>query len=142
MIQLLVFLILLGLGFTIGRARERAHWSELDGREARVAELVVLDTDIPPPGLEPVYGELVLGNAVIGTDYFKQFLSGWKMLFGGELRSFQTVLSRARREATVRMLEQAFDLGARAVINVRYETSQISRGLAASEIVAYGTMVR
>ncbi len=142
MLQLVVFLVLLGLGFTIGRARERAHWNELDEREARVAGVIVLDTDDPPPGLEPVHGELVLGNAVIGTDYFKQFLSGWRMLFGGELRSFQTVLGRARREANVRMLEQAFDRGARAVINVRYETSQISRGLAASEIVAYGTLVR
>ncbi len=102
----------------------------------------MLDTDEPPPGLDPVHGELVMGSAVIGTDYFKQFLSSWRMLFGGEMKSYQTVLGRARREANVRMLEQAFDLGARAVINVRYETSQISRGLAASEIVAYGTMVR
>ena len=142
MIQLIVFLALLILGFTIGRARERAHWNELDDREERVSPVLVLDTDDPPPGLDPVHGELVMGSAVIGTDYFKQFMSGWRMLFGGEMKSYQTVLGRARREANVRMLEQAFDLGARAVINVRYETSQISRGLAASEIVAYGTMVR
>ena len=115
----------------------------------RVSAVVVLDTATPPPGLDPVHGELVMGCAVIGTDYLKQFLSMWRMLFGGELKSYQTVRSRARREASLRMVEQAFDQGARAVINVRFETSQISSaatgrggGLAASEILAYGTMVR
>ena len=90
--QLIVFLVLLILGFTIGRARERAHWNELDDREERVAPVLVLDTDEPPPGLEPVHGELVMGSAVIGTDYFKQFLSSWRMLFGGEMKSYQTCL--------------------------------------------------
>lgn len=126
----------------IGRRREAAHIQELDDRERRTAQVKVLDTERPPPGLGPVHGEMVMGNAVIGTDYLKQWLSGWRMLFGGEMRSFQTVLTRARREAQIRMLEEAQTRGARAVINVRFETSQVSGGLAASEVLCYGTLVR
>jgi uncharacterized protein YbjQ (UPF0145 family) len=144
---IVVIVVLLILGLVIGRARENAHWAELDEREARVSAVVVLDIKEPPPGLEPVHGELVTGSAVIGTDYFKQFMSSWRMIFGGELKAFQTVLGRARREANVRMVEQAYELGARAVINVRYETSRIGmasgiQGIAASEILVYGTAVR
>ncbi len=139
---IVIVIVLLTLGFVIGRRREQAHWDDLDEREARVADLIVVDMDTPPDGLEPVFGELVMGSAVIGTDYLKLWLSKWRMIFGGELKSFQTVLTRARREANLRMVEQAFDQGARAVINVRYETSQISGQLAASEILAFGTLVR
>ena len=147
MIGIVVVIVLLILGFVVGRRREQAHWDDLDEREGRMAAIMVVDTDMPPPGLDPVHGELVLGSAVIGTDYFKQFASTLRMLVGGEMKSYQTVLGRARREANLRMVEQAYDLGARAVINVRYETSRIGmqsgrNGLAASEIVAYGTAVR
>jgi uncharacterized protein YbjQ (UPF0145 family) len=79
---------------------------------------------------------------VIGTDYLKQWLASWRMLFGGEMHSYQTVLNRARREAQVRMMEDAYDRGARAIINVRYDTSQIASALAASEVLCYGTYVR
>ncbi len=126
----------------IGRSRENAHLRELDERESRLTSLMVLDTESAPPGLDPVYAEMVMGNAVIGTDYLKQWLSQWRMLFGGEMKSYQTVLSRARREAQLRMAEDAYDRGARAVVNVRFETSQISGRMAASEILCYGTLVR
>ena len=143
----IVIIVLLTLGLVIGRRRERAHWADLDEREARTAHLPIVDTEVPPEGLEPVHGELVAGSAVIGTDYFKQFVSTFRMLVGGELKSYQTVLERARREANQRMVEQAYDMGARAIINVRYETSRIGMqtgrgGLAASEILAYGTAIR
>ncbi len=139
---LIIMVVLLLLGFVVGRARERRHWNELDEREERVSSVMLVDTGTAPGGLEPVYGDLVAGSAVIGTDYLKQWMSSWRKVFGGELKSYQTVLTRARREASLRMVEQAFDLGARAIINVRYETSQISGPLAASEILAYGTWVR
>jgi uncharacterized protein YbjQ (UPF0145 family) len=138
LVVMVLMLVVLG---GVGRARERRHFAQLDGREGRVAHIPVMDTD-HLPGLDPVHAELVMGNAVIGTDYLKQFLAGWRMIFGGEMRSFQTVLIRARREAQLRMVEQAYDLGARAVVNVRFETSQLSGVLAASEILCYGTLVR
>lgn len=147
MVQIVIFLVLITLGIVIGRRREQAHWSELDDRERAAADIIVLDTDEPPTGMDPVHGELVIGSAVIGTDYFKQVAAMLKNLVGGELKSFQTVLGRARREATLRMVEDAKAKGFRAIINVRFETSRIgmqtgNSGLAASEIVAYGTAIR
>ncbi len=142
MVGILITLVLIGVLGGIGRMRERQHLEELDDRQARVAAVLVLDTKGPPPGLDPVHAELVMGNAVIGTDFLKQWLSRWRNLFGGEMKSYQTVLNRARREAQLRMLESAYDLGARAVVNVRFDTSQITPRLAASEVLCYGTLVR
>lgn len=141
-IGLIVVVLALVVFGSIGRGRERRHVRELGEREQRVASVMALATDTPPGGLVPVHGAMVMGNAVIGTDYLKQWLSSWRMLFGGEMKSYQTVLDRARREAQVRMLEAAFDEGARAVVNVRFETSQVAATLAASEVVCYGTLVR
>ena len=135
---LIAALVILG---GIGRAREAAHQRDLDAREARLAQLPVTDTD-SLPGLQPVHAEMVMGNAVIGTDYLKQWLSSWRMLFGGEMQSYTTVMDRARREAYLRMVEDAYDRGARGVVNVRFETSQVALVLAAPEMLCYGTLVR
>ena len=138
LVVMVLFLVVLG---GIGRAREAAHIRELEDREGRVAHVPLLDTSTAP-GVDAVHSEIVMGNVVIGTDYLKQWLSSWRMLFGGEMKSYQTVLTRARREAQLRMLEDAFDRGARAVVNVRFETSQVSGRLAAPEVLCYGTLVR
>jgi uncharacterized protein YbjQ (UPF0145 family) len=135
---LLGALVLLG---GVGQAREAAHRRDLDQREARLAQLPVTDT-VSIPGLDPLHAEMVMGNAVIGTDSLKQWLSSWRMLFGGEMRSYTTVMDRARREAYLRMLEDAYDKGARGVVNVRFETSQVALILVAPEMLCYGTLVR
>ncbi|HDH03188.1 MAG TPA: heavy metal-binding domain-containing protein, partial [Actinobacteria bacterium] len=109
---LITLVMLVGLG-GIGRMRERQHLENLAEREKRVTAVLVLDTAAPPLGLDPVHGELVIGNAVIGTDYLKQFFARWRNLFGGEMKAYQKVLSRARREAQLRMVEDAYDRGAR-----------------------------
>lgn len=142
MIWLLVTVTMLVVLGGVGRMRERRHLDELSEREARLADLVLVDTKALPTSLDPVHGELVLGNAVIGTDYLKQWFARWRMIFGGEMHSYQTVLGRARREAQLRMMEEAYQRGARAIVNVRYDTSQVATALAASEVLCYGTMVR
>jgi uncharacterized protein YbjQ (UPF0145 family) len=58
---------------------------------------------------------------------------------GGELKGYTELLTEARREAIERMMEQARQLGANAVINVRFTTSSITGG--AAELYAYGTAV-
>ncbi len=52
-----------------------------------------------------------MGSVVIATDYFKVFAAGLRNLFGGEMKTYRTLMGRARREAIVRMLEQAQELG-------------------------------
>ena len=64
-------------------------------------------------------------------------MAGLKNLVGGELKGYTELLTEARREAVERMLAQAEQLGANAVLNVRFSTSAVTAG--AAEIYAYGT---
>jgi uncharacterized protein YbjQ (UPF0145 family) len=87
--------------------------------------------------------QLVIGSVVVSIDYFKRFLAGLRNLFGGRVTAYETLLDRARREALLRMKEQAEAAGAKLVFNVKYETSSISKGrkdtVGSVEMLAYGT---
>ncbi|MGI6524013.1 MAG: YbjQ family protein [Bdellovibrionota bacterium] len=85
------------------------------------------------------YG-IVSGSTVRSKNFLKDFFAGIKNLFGGELKTYTHLLNESRREATLRMIKQAEQLGANAVINVRFATSSITSG--ASEIYVYGTAVK
>lgn len=129
----------------VGHAREQRHIAELNAREAALAHVVV--TDLRSPGDGARSGALVAGAAVIASDWGKQFVAQLRKLIGGEIRSYQSLLSRARREARLRMIEEALAMGSTEVHNVRYETSTIgaqstaNTGMAITEIVCYGTAV-
>ena len=145
-LQIVPILVLLGLGFTVGGFVERAHFKRLDAREAAMRDMLVTDLKRLPKGVSSRSCGLVTGEAVIGSDYFKTVVAKLKSLFGGELRTFQTLMTRARREALLRMMERAKQMGANGVINIRFETSNIGamRGKKASamvEMYAYGTAV-
>lgn len=83
---------------------------------------------------------LVQGSTVKAKHVGKDLMAGFKNVFGGELTSYTELLQESREEAVQRMQEQAQNLGANAVINVRFATSAIAAG--ASEILAYGTAVK
>jgi uncharacterized protein YbjQ (UPF0145 family) len=86
---------------------------------------------------------LVSGNVVISVDYFKTIVAGLRNLVGGNISAYESLLDRARREAILRMQQQAAELDARAVINMKFETSRISgnagSAVGAVEVLAYGT---
>jgi len=82
---------------------------------------------------------LVMGNTIRSKNVGKDIGAGLKNLVGGELRSYTKMLTEARKEALDRMSEEAEAVGADAVINVRFTTSQITGG--AAELLAYGTAV-
>lgn len=82
---------------------------------------------------------LVQGNTVRAKHVGRDFAAGLKNLVGGELKGYTELLTESRREALERMLAQAQQLGANAVINVRFSTSAITAG--AAEMFAYGTAV-
>lgn len=135
-----ITVLLLVSGFVIGRVRERTHLARLDAEEQAVAGIMLTDLKTPPPGMAVDRAHLVMGEAVIATDYWKTFAAQIRNLFGGEVRSLGTLMSRARRQARVRMTRQAMELGATAVINVRLETAEIGGGNAPiTEVYAYGT---
>lgn len=129
----------------VGRVREKNHFEDLARREALHREFPVIGLSSLPAGMVALRGELVTGQVVIASDYLKNFFAQYRQLFGGEMKSYQTMMQRAKAEARLRMVEEARHLGAIAVINVRFETSQIgqARGKAAamSEVLCYGTAV-
>lgn len=82
---------------------------------------------------------IVQGNTVRAKHLGRDIAAGLKNIVGGELRGYTELLTEARREAMQRMLDQAQQLGANAVVNVRFTTSAVTAG--AAEMYAYGTAV-
>jgi len=139
-------LILLVLALLIGKSVERAHFRHLEIREQELSGIVVSDMKRLPADWRATEGILVTGAAVIATDYFKVFAASLRTLFGGRIRSYESLVERARRAAVVRMLEEADAAGANAVWSVRIETTTIqgkqqnkSGGV---EVLAYGTALK
>ena len=84
------------------------------------------------------YG-VVSGSTVRAKHLGRDIMAGLKNLVGGELVGYTELLSEARDQAMDRMKDQAKQLGANAIVNVRFSTSSITAG--ASEIYVYGTAV-
>jgi len=82
---------------------------------------------------------IVQGNVVRAKHVGRDIAASFKNIVGGELKGYSELLTEARREATTRMLAQATELGADAVVNVRFSTSAITQG--AAELYVYGTAV-
>lgn len=143
---LIAFLVLLALGFFVGRRFERQHFKDLRVREARTRPLPITNMGAKQPLPEAAQVQLFVGSVVVSSDYFKTFLAGLKTLVGGRLTTFETLLERGRREAILRMKESALQWGAKAVINVRIETTELGgkagNGLIALEVIAYGTGIQ
>lgn len=82
---------------------------------------------------------LVQGNTIRAKHLGRDFAAGLRNLVGGELVGYTELLVEARRQALERMMSQAQQLDANAVINVRFTTSAVTQG--AAELYAYGTAV-
>lgn len=134
---------LLLLAFFTGRYMERSHNKSLDEREAQFADIITTNLKSFALTEKAARSGIVHGEVVVGSDYFKTTIAYIKSLFGGNLRSVESLMIRARREALLRMLEQARAQNATHVINIRFESSPVGgEKMIASEIHAYGTAVR
>ncbi len=80
------------------------------------------------------------GSVVRSKHFGKDFMAGMKTLVGGEIKSYTEMLNESRQIAVKRMVDEAQELGADAVINVRYATSSMMQS--AAEVIAYGTAVK
>jgi len=141
--RLLAFGALFVIGYVAGRLNERRHYASIRRREKELAGVLLFSIRVPPETMEQAESGLVSGSAVISDDYFKSTLSGLYNILGGRMRSYESLIDRARREAVLRMKHQARNLGAETVINVKFQTSAIG-GLNANsvrgvELLAYGT---
>jgi len=141
--NLIIFAILMGLGYFFGRYYEGRHYKSIFKREAEYQHILVVASRIPPVGEKLQDSLLVMGSVVISVDYFKRFLASLRSLFGGRVVSYESLIDRARREAILRMKKQASDVGADKVFNIKYETSSVSKSakgaIGSVEVLAYGT---
>ena len=83
---------------------------------------------------------IVQGSTVRAKHVGRDIMAGLKNIVGGELKGYTELLQDSREEAVERMKQQAQDLGANAVINIRFATSSVAQG--AAELFTYGTAVR
>ena len=83
---------------------------------------------------------LVKGSTIQSKNIGRDITQGFKTLVGGELKAYTDMMNEARALATKRMAAEAGELGADAVVNIRYASSSIMQG--AAEVIAYGTAVR
>jgi uncharacterized protein YbjQ (UPF0145 family) len=86
---------------------------------------------------------LVAGSAVISDDYFKSVVAGLYSFFGGRVRTYESLVDRARRESVLRMKAAARAHGSRMIINVKFQTFAIGgrsqNSVKGVEVLAYGT---
>ncbi len=141
---LVVFLGLLLVAFFTGEWIERRHYKSIRRREERWQRMPAITFRRLPDSWDVAESGMVMGNTVVSVDYFKRFLAGLRMVFGGRVKSYESLLDRARREAMLRLKKQAMDRGYHAILNVRLETSRLAnargnQGTAGVEVLAFGT---
>jgi len=136
-------LFLLLLAYFIGSHLESNHYKSIREREAATKNMVVINFPRFPFDVERA--DMVMGSVVVSHDHFKRFLAQLRIIVGGRIKSYEPLLDRARREAVLRMKEQALAHGHNTVVNIRLETSRLAnsrrggKGTAGVEMLAYGT---
>jgi len=101
--------------------------------------MVIVNTEtIPGYTIREVKG-LVQGNTIRAKHVGRDIAASFKNIIGGELKGYTELLTEARRQAIERMIAQAQQLGANAIVNVRFSTSAVTQG--AAELYTYGTAV-
>jgi len=101
--------------------------------------IVTTSFDVPGKKVGKVLG-VVRGNTVRARNVARDIGAGFKHFIGGEIKTYSEMTSLARDEAYNRMVNQALDLEADAIIGMKFATSMIMQG--ASEMLAYGTAVK
>ena len=94
--------------------------------------------DLPGYDIQEVHGE-VFGLTVRSRNAFSQMGAGLKSMFGGELKGMTKALMDSRNEVMQRMIQEAINRGANAIVGMRFDTSEM--GDVWTEICAYGTAV-
>jgi uncharacterized protein YbjQ (UPF0145 family) len=104
-------------------------------------EQIIVTTGTEVAGFEIVsYLAIVRGIVVRATSIGKGIVGSFKALAGGNIREFTEVCEAARHEAYQQMIEHAKEVGADAIIGMRYDATEFGQG--STEVLAYGTAVK
>ncbi len=145
--DMIMFLTLMVIGYGMGTWAEKRHYRSIEQREKELIKLAVVTAEGSFPDGKVADSTLVSGSVVISIDYFKRLLAILRNIFGGRVKSYESLVDRARREAILRMKEQAKEQGAGMIINMRLETATIGRSankkkrVGSIEAFAYGTAI-
>jgi len=108
------------------------------GAEVNEAVLVTTGNEIEGHRIDRYLG-VVRGIVVRSPSFGKAFLGAFKQLAGGNIQEYIEVCEAARHDAYERMLQHAREIGANAIIGMRYDATEFLQG--ATEVLAYGTAV-
>ena len=141
----ILFVLIMGAAWGIGRWIDRRHLAQLDIDEAELRGVTASNCD-PDRGNEasPARGvALVTGSVVVANNRFKMWRARWRSLIGGRIVHYETLVFRARREAIVRMKREARELGSDHVCGVRLQSTAVgvNNQPGGVEVVAYGTAI-
>ena len=137
--QLGVFAVLFAVGFGFGRYNEAKHLAELEQHEQRLAYITL--GNLRKVSFEQS-GHMISSNVVISHDYFKYVLATIQNFLGGRLTSYESVVERARREALVRLKQEAENMGATHIMGLRLSTTELGMQGGMVEVFAYGTAIQ
>ncbi len=146
LLNLIIFLLLVSVGYFAGTLAEKRHYQSIQKREAAWLRIPAVSARFDEKLPQASGGEMVYGSAVISIDYFKRILAGLRIIFGGRVTAYESLIDRARREAILRMKENAGP-NTDIILNVRIETSSIGNSanggsVGSIEALAYGTAIR
>ncbi len=145
--EFIIFLILVACGLIFGKIAEKKHYKSILEREEKYKNIVILsDKDLK--NIKNIEGEgvLITRGPVVSIDFFKKLMSAFVNFFGGRMKSYETLLDRARREVILQVKQKTMEAWYNCVANLRIETSSISKNarqnVGAVEAMAYATAVK
>lgn len=144
--QLIIVIVLIGLGYVVGSIAEKKHYRSIISREAQLLHIPTVSVkNMIEDDVDIIDARMVQGSVVISIDHFKRILASLRNIFGGRVTAYESLIDRARREAILRMKEKSPN--ADIVLNTRIETSTIGRSansrksIGSIEAMAYGTAI-
>lgn len=137
--KIFIFVVLFTVGWGFGRHTEQKHLKTLEAEEKRLAHIRL---DNKRFKTSDQLGQLISSNVVISHDYFKYVIANIQNFFGGRLTSYESVVERARREAVVRLKQEAEKMGANHIMGLRLSTTELGMQGGMIEVFAYGTAIQ
>jgi uncharacterized protein YbjQ (UPF0145 family) len=102
--------------------------------------MIITTTEtIPKEEITEILG-IVKGNTIRARHIGRDVMAGFKSIVGGEIKSYTEMITKSREEAQQRMIDAAENLGADAIVSVRFTTAEVMPQ--AAEVLAYGTAVK
>ena len=142
LIPLIVFVLIWYIAWTI---IEKKHFKNILGREEENKQIVII-TKSDSKKIDINGSELLSWNVVISIDYFKKFIASFINFFWWRMFVYESLIDRARREAILRVKEKAMKKWYNCLVNLRIETSSISKwrkwSIWSVEVLAYATWTK